>query len=136
MDTKRVVVFGVFDGLHDGHRTLFREAKKHGDELVVVLTPDVVVEKLKKHASKLTFDERKAHLQSEDGVVKVIEGDVELSSWAIIGKVNPDVIVLGYDQDELKKDLELFMGQTGLSIPLIIAPAFKPGELHSSLLNK
>ncbi len=136
MDMKRVVIFGVFDGLHEGHKALFREAKKYGDELVVVLTPDIVVQKLKKHAPKLTFEERKTHLRREDDIAKVIEGDAELSSWAVIGRVSPDVIVLGYDQVELRKDLEQFMGQTGLSIPLIIAPAFKPEEMHSSILNR
>ena len=37
---KRVVVFGIFDGVHEGHRSLFRQAKKHGDELVVIVGRD------------------------------------------------------------------------------------------------
>jgi len=135
MNTKRIVVFGAFDGLHDGHRSLFREAKKYGDELVVVLAQDSVIRKLKGHAPKLNFKEREEHLRREDGVAKIIEGDAELSSWAVLGKTDPDEIVLGYDQTALKGDLEKFMGQTGLSIPIHIAPPFKPDELHSSIIN-
>ncbi len=36
---------GVFDVLHVGHIRHFQEAKKHGDILVVTLTPDVHVNK-------------------------------------------------------------------------------------------
>ena len=37
---KRVVVFGIFDGIHEGHRDFFRQAKEHGDELVVIVGRD------------------------------------------------------------------------------------------------
>ena len=49
---RRVMVFGSFDPLHDGHRSLFRQARKHGDELVVVVARDVNIARLKGHAAR------------------------------------------------------------------------------------
>lgn len=36
----RVMVFGVFDGLHPGHRAFLRQARKKGDKLIVVVARD------------------------------------------------------------------------------------------------
>ena len=45
-DGKRVVLcHGVFDLLHIGHIRYFNQAKKHGDILVVTVTPDRFVNK-------------------------------------------------------------------------------------------
>ena len=44
---KKVMVFGTFDGIHDGHRHFLREAKKQGEELIVAVSKDEVVQKLK-----------------------------------------------------------------------------------------
>ena len=41
------MLFGTFDGLHEGHFDLFRQAKKYGDYLVVVVARDVNVKKIK-----------------------------------------------------------------------------------------
>ena len=42
-----VMTNGVFDVLHDGHRHLLREAKKHGDFLLVAVNDDASVAALK-----------------------------------------------------------------------------------------
>ncbi|MDY6931735.1 MAG: adenylyltransferase/cytidyltransferase family protein, partial [Halobacteriota archaeon] len=39
----RVLATGTFDILHPGHLTYFREAKKLGDELIVIVARDVNV---------------------------------------------------------------------------------------------
>src|SRR3989338_6851974 len=44
----KVMVFGVFDRLHSGHRAFLRQAKKHGKKLMVVIAHDSSVLKLKK----------------------------------------------------------------------------------------
>ena len=46
---KKGMVFGVFDGLHEGHKYLLTEAAKLCDELVVVVTLDEAVATLKGH---------------------------------------------------------------------------------------
>ena len=43
----KVMVFGTFDYLHEGHKDFFRQAKQYGDELVVVVARDETVKQIK-----------------------------------------------------------------------------------------
>ncbi len=132
----KVLVFGVFDGLHEGHKFLFREALKHGDKLIVALTPDELVLMAKGHLPKFSFEERVEHLKNADHISEVIVGDAQFSSWHILDKVQPDVIVLGYDQKELEKDLARHIKEHGLDFKIYVASPFEPDKYHSSLINK
>ena len=42
---KRVLIFGTFDGIHEGHLNLFKQAKKYGDYLIVVVGRDENIKK-------------------------------------------------------------------------------------------
>ena len=131
---RRVMVFGVFDGLHDGHLHFFREARRHGDELIVVVTPDSVVELLKGKKPKENAEERVKSLLRSGEVHNVVLGDETLGSWNILHVHKPHVIALGYDQDNIKKELESLVFEW--SPELLVMEAHKPEELHSSLLKK
>lgn len=132
----KVMVFGVFDGLHAGHRALFAEARQCGDHLIAVVTPDTIVKMLKGHAPKYNLSERFAHLEAEDGVSEVATGDERLGEWGVIKKYQPDIIVLGYDQNILKDELEQYIKNNNLKIELKVASSFEPNKYHSSLINK
>ena len=43
MINKTIAIFGVFDGIHDGHLFFIREAKKQGNRLVAIVARDEVV---------------------------------------------------------------------------------------------
>jgi len=45
---KKTLVFGTFDILHPGHEYFLKEAKRHGDQLVVVVARDLTVKQVKK----------------------------------------------------------------------------------------
>jgi len=45
------MVFGVFDGLHEGHLFFLDEAQKYGDNLIIVVASDINVKNIKKHES-------------------------------------------------------------------------------------
>lgn len=130
------MVFGTFDGLHEGHRALFREAKKYGDYLIAVVAQDGIVAELKGRGPRFTFKERFEALGREDGIDEVIEGDSELGTWEVIKKYQPDVIALGYDQAELKKDLETHLSEFDWHLEIMVLPAHEPTKFKSSLLNK
>src|SRR3954463_1039918 len=98
---KKVMVFGVFDGVHVGHRAFFLEARKHGNYLIAVLTQDHIVERLKLRLPKKNFAERFDNLKKEDIVDEIVIGDAELGMYEVIKKYKPDVIALGYDQQGL-----------------------------------
>lgn len=91
---------GVFDILHIGHIVTLNEAKKHGDVLVVVIATDNHIRK--KGREPIHQQEyRKIMVESLKPV------DVALCGFEkpeeSIAKVEPDVIVYGYDQQEFIK---------------------------------
>lgn len=93
---------GVFDVLHPGHLHYFRESKKLGDELVVVIARDSRVNGKK----DLVFDEDERMqmveaLEMVDNAFLGSEGDI----YSTVEKVDPDVITLGYDQDHSKEQV-------------------------------
>jgi len=133
---KKVLVFGVFDGLHKGHQYFLREAKKLGDYLIVAIPLDDVVKEIKKRAPLENFETRKKHLQAEDFVDEVISSDASLNNWGVLERSHPDIIVLGYDQDDLKKALENHLLRNGIEIKIKVIKSFKPRKYKSSLLNK
>ena len=48
----KVMVFGTFDRLHDGHRFFLREAEKLGTTLFIVVARDSMVVTHKKRSAK------------------------------------------------------------------------------------
>jgi len=110
---RKVMVFGTFDGLHDGHKAMLKEAKNLGDYLIAVVAQDHIVQHLKGHLPKINLLERFEHLQDVDEVDKVVIGDAETSAWNTVKKYKPDIIAIGHDQELLKEDLEMSFDTLG-----------------------
>ena len=130
------MVFGVFDGLHEGHREFLHHAKREGDYLIAVVTPDHVVHELKGHLPDAHLGDRMERLLGEGLADRVTEGDPEIRTWHVVRRHKPDIIALGYDQNELLHELEEFIGALGLPVEVRVMPAHKPTMHHSSLLRK
>jgi FAD synthetase len=127
---KRVVVFGIFDGVHDGHRDMFRQALEYGDELVVIVGRDEVALELKGKRPKYGEGERVAFVKAERLVSDAVLGDDEQSSYAALESLKPNIICLGYDQDALEEDLQTKSG----GVPTYRLKPYKPDALHNSKL--
>ena len=112
------MVFGVFDGLHEGHRDFLRQAKACGDYLVVVIAQDHIVEVLLGKLPTANFEERFEHLENEDAVDEVAIGDHVPNTWQVIPKHKPDIIVLGYNQDALKEALQAYLPKLPFTVEL------------------
>ncbi|RUM34717.1 MAG: FAD synthase [Archaeoglobus sp.] len=103
----RVIATGTFDIVHPGHITFLREAKKLGDELIVI----VAREKNVRHKPKpiIPEEQRRKVVEGIKYVDRAILGD-ENDMFRPILELKPDIIALGYDQhfDEgwLQKELE------------------------------
>jgi FAD synthetase len=137
MNNKTVLIFGVFDGIHDGHKYFIHEAKKHGDRLVAVVARDSLTKEFKGKAPANDEVTRINALLSVKDIDLVLLGDRNRSTYNVIKEVNPDIICLGYDQEELYKDIESFIEKGTLpNMQLLYIKAHKPDVLHSSILNK
>lgn len=91
------MVFGAFDGLHAGHLDFFRQAKEHGDSLVVSVGRDSNVERIK-HKKTLFSESERLDLVRE---LKIVDNSVlgaKEDFFEHVKQYAPDVICLGYDQ--------------------------------------
>ena len=131
---KRVLVFGIFDGIHDGHRHFFKEARVFGDELVVVVGRDNISKVLKGKIPRKSEEQRIRDLKAETLVDLAVLGDEQLSTYKVVEDLQPHVICLGYDQEAFERDLRAWIEANNLSIEVNILSALKPDELHSSIL--
>ncbi len=128
---KTVLAFGVFATLHPGHLAFLAAARRHGDRLVVVITPDARVRKEKGYSPLLTTRERMRLVAALKGVDRVVSGD-RTFRWSIIRRLRPDVVAVGYDQ---RMDHPEFLRQLeGMSSPPILVqlPPFHASRYRSS----
>jgi cytidyltransferase-like protein len=134
MQTK-VMVFGVFDGLHEGHHALFKEAREYGDFVIAVATPDHIVQQLKGLAPRRNLEVRIQDLRNEASIDDVVPGDDTLGGWHVITEHRPAIIALGYDQAALKTSLESNLGKFDWHPKIVMLQPHKPETHHSSLLE-
>lgn len=127
------MVFGVFDGLHDGHREFLKQAKTNGEYLIAVLAQDHIVEHIKGRFPKIDLEQRFEHLREEDSVDMIVIGDHELNTWEVIEEHKPDIIVLGKDQEWLKRELESDLLKLKHKPELKVLDDFEPNIFHNSL---
>ncbi len=126
---KTGMVFGVFDGLHDGHRHFLSEAEKLCEKLIVVVTLDAVVSILKNHPPKYSYEERAKAIADFNPDLVIAPSDPTLGGWSILERQNPDIIFLGYDQTAIAREMKR------LHKSFFIIDAHHPKTLHSSILN-
>jgi len=132
---KIVLVFGTFDGLHPGHDNFFKQVSELGDNVIVCLTQDRVAQELKGKVPFRPFKDRKQALMNHVNVTRVLKGDLELRSFSAIRIAKPDVIAVGYDQDELKTAIQEWLDKYNSITPIIKLKAFEPEKYKSSLLR-
>lgn len=123
------MVFGVFDGLHNGHRHFFREAKKRCERLIVVVAVPEMVSNLKHRLPKYTLEERMAALRAFDPTTTIVPSDAVPGTWSALRKHQPDIVFLGHDQTALGEALEQ------IKIRTVSIGAHHPTVFKSSLLN-
>jgi|JI8StandDraft_1071087.scaffolds.fasta_scaffold201839_2 cytidyltransferase-like protein len=133
---KKVLVFGTFDELHDGHRFLLDFARSLGDELIASVAHDDVVLRMKKRLPAHTAHARIAHLQAENLVDRAHMGDSELGGWTVLHHEQPDIVVVGYDQDALHEALSELKEHMNMSFDIVRAPSYQGDTLHTSLLRE
>lgn len=132
---RKVLVFGTYDQLHDGHLQFFRHAREFGDSLHVVIARDATVEKLKGQQPQFNELQRLQQVQQGPDVDEALLGSTG-DKYAVIENVQPDVICLGYDQHSFDRKLAEELEQRGLShIEIHRLPSFHKDRAKSSAYN-
>ncbi len=131
---KTVLIFGSFDGIHPGHEFMMKQARRHGERVVAALAPDNVIERLKGRMPKYLFEERRDSLAVSGLVDEITTSDKDEGSYRVVGRVQPDVVAFGYDQDALKESFLKFLERTGKQIKVVTLPSFEPEKYKSSKL--
>ncbi len=129
----KIMCMGTFDILHPGHLDYFKQAKEHGDYLIVVVARDssAIAE-----GKKLKFGEKERHtcVASVSIVDKAVLGN-EGDKLKIVEQEKPDMICLGYDQKVNEEKLKEALAKRGLTPKIIRATAYHPEKYKSSLMN-
>jgi len=111
---KKVIVWGKFDGLHDGHLEFLRRAGELGDELYVVVIPDRKVQENSGMLPREVAGNRKEKLCGLDFVSNVYIDCLDDGLNSVLN-LKPDVFVFGHDQmTQWEERLQKYLSSNGL----------------------
>lgn len=130
-------MFGVFDRFHSGHRFFLRAACALGGKLFVAVARNRNVRRLKKRRPEDSERVRLRNVGRAPAVFRALLGDKKDGDYAVVRKVKPDIICVGYDQKSLSSDIKRKMKNGVIpKIPIVRIRAYRPKILHTSLLSK
>ena len=137
MKKTKIMVFGTFDGVHKGHLSFFKQAKKltKNSFLIVSIARDKNVIKIKGIKPKFSEKERLVLVKKVKFVDKVVlAGKSEYLSHIL--KEKPDVIALGYDQKAYVKNLKKDLKSKNIKIKIVRLKPHKEKIYKNHLLKK
>ncbi|MCL2642704.1 MAG: FAD synthase [Candidatus Bathyarchaeota archaeon] len=132
---KIVLASGVFDLLHLGHVKFLEEAKRAGGEnaqLVVIIARDQTVEQIKRRKPIMPESQRKTLVESLKVVDLAVLGFENMAIAEMVTKIKPDVIALGYDQENMAQDVEAYLKEHNFCVQLVRVGKFEADTLDSS----
>lgn len=98
----------------------------------MVVASDRTVFRRKGRKPILPEDQRRELVGSLRVVDRAILGHENLDMLRTLKEVKPDMISVGYDQQEIKKSAKNLLKREGLRIPIVQIPKFGPDGLNSS----
>jgi len=128
----RVMATGVFDLLHPGHVFFLTEARKLGDELVVVVARDQTARRLKRepYVPEHIRREMVASLKPVDRAVLGSATDI----YETVINERPNIIVLGYDQVWNEREVEKECARRGVPVKVVRVPVSPHNDLATRRL--
>jgi cytidyltransferase-like protein len=129
---KKVLLFGSFDIVHPGHMFVIEQAKKFGQPFVC-LALDQTIERVKGRAPHYPLAERQEQLEALG--LTVYPGSTT-DKYEVFRKVNPDIILLGHDQDTFVAGLEEVIRNEKFQTEIIRLPEFQRENFQSNKLRK
>ncbi|MAG08331.1 FAD synthase [Candidatus Woesearchaeota archaeon] len=130
---QKVLVFGTFDIIHPGHLNFFNQARKHG-KLTVIVSRDKTVKQVKGKNPLHNEKKRQEKLKSLHVAEHILLGSLK-DKYAIIKKIKPDIICLGYDQEHFIDKLKEKIKEFSLNTKIIRLKPYKEKKYKSSKLK-
>ncbi len=132
---KTVMLFGTFDLLHAGHIAFFKQGRKFGDKLIVVVARDVNVQKTKGQLPLHNEKERLELLKHIDIIDQAVLGDAH-DVYKVIKKMKPNVVALGYDQVAFTDKLQAKLTEFKLATKIVRLKPYQAQTKKSSKLKE
>ena len=126
----RVMATGTFDLLHIGHLYYLEEAKKLGDELIVVIANDETVTK-NKHNPVTPQEMRRRLVEALKPVDKAVIGYKD-DFLKIVEEIRPDIIALGYDQNFDEEEIRNALKRRGLNVKIVRCSKYSGDDLNGT----
>jgi len=123
----RVMATGVFDLLHPGHLYFLTEARRLGDELVVVVARDQTARRLK-HEPYVPEMIRREMVEALKPVDRAILGS-PTDIYQTVVEVRPDLIALGHDQIFNEAEVERECARRGVPAKVARVGVLRHDEL-------
>ncbi len=133
----RIMLFGTFDLLHEGHRSFFRQARGLASHphLIVSVARDKNVEKIKGRKPLYTERQRLEFVRRTGLVDRAVLGALG-DHIPHIKRQRPDIIALGYDQrGEYVSNLKTSLLQAGIHAHIVRLKPHYPEKFKSSRLK-
>ena len=136
MKKTKIMVFGTFDGLHEGHLHFFKQARKLSKKqfLIVSVARDVNVKRIKGKLPLLNEKKRMILVKNCALVDKVVLSGIKNHIPHII-KENPDIIALGYDQKAYIQNLKRTLKSKGILVKIARLSPYREKFYKNHLLK-
>lgn len=135
MESKKIRVFtsGSFDMFHIGHLNILERSAALGDELIVGVSTDELIQHYKGMPPIIPFEERFRIVSSLKCVTKVVK-QVKLTEVAQLQRENIDIVTIGDDWiNKYLEGLEWMKQQPGKEV--VYFP-YTPGVSTTSIKKK
>jgi len=117
----KVLVFGTFDELNVGHIAFLEQAKRFGDELIVLVVENEFVIKYKGKIPRWSLKMRMEAVRQLPFNARVYEEDIR-ELWKSLKTIQPDVIVLSAEQAGWRHRLDLVLEEYCLPTKVEVLP--------------
>ncbi len=129
---KKVVCAGTFDHFHPGHADFLRQAKKMGEELIVIIARDETVLRIKGFSPTDSTERRRQNVLDSGVADSVVMGHLGEDMFAILDELKPHILALGYDQRVREESVR----ERCPWCEVVRLEAFQPERFKSSLYRK
>lgn len=125
----RVIAFGAFDPLHEGHKDFLRQAKELGDHLMVVVAHDSAIRAHKGREPHSSEEERMSAVRALPFVDEVILGREAVNQYHLLGEIEFNIVALGYNQKPSDEEVREELDQRGKrQVKVVRLKAYHPQD--------